>query len=614
MIFFVLILLQGSCRSFTTRIRHDRFLTRNIQVFAQQQKEKDIVSSSQEVFHSSEVLGDIWRLRLSGEDDESILSSVASVPTFATSGTEEGFQCSSKTRAAGLEGVLRQGPAFVVDHVVDEEICDHIINLCDHDLGFGVYNIGKNNHGAMQIVVDEKTAEKLGQALSHHINVEDVESRRIEMMRNTGSLNDQEEVRLIYAGINRRWRVYRYEPGGEETFAPHIDAGFPPSALSDDNTELLWDSSDGQDIVARLTVLLYLNDDFVGGETNFYQPSGESGSDSKSPSLIAAIRPKAGSVLVFPQAVGEEAVSYARMNWPTHEGAPVTSGQRPKYVIRSDILFVQQTEKLDLNDPYSKHDHKVRDTFLPRSAALDNTFLNHLSSLYNPHMGVENLGPFLYSFIRFTKIRQVVEIGAGYTSLWILQALKDNDDELERIRRLGRSGQCLLLDIPWAVPEYVEQYDTKKSRLLFVDNCKHQKETATGASAVAKSLGMEDYMEFLQADAFELNLEEESVDLLWCDFGVGSRMADFARKIWHSIRPGGFLICHSTLTNRGTREWLESIRSNKEESVTGIPSDEVVELSLLEPQKRYQNSISILQKRKGIDSVDYAEPIYSRYA
>jgi predicted O-methyltransferase YrrM len=294
-----------------------------------------------------------------------------------------------------------------------------------------------------------------------------------------------------------------------------------------------------------------------------------------------------------------------------HEGSPVKSG-RAKYVIRSDILFAEQRETLPLQDKFSRFDHLVSDTFLPSqgsSSVLDATFANHLSSLYNPHMGVENMGPFLYSFLRLTKKRQIVEIGAGYTSPWLLQALKDNDDEMERIRQLQRSGQCLLMDWPWTVPEAVEEYDRIPASLLCIDNCEHQKETATGASAIAKSLGLDSYFSFLRCDAFELELQDESVDVLWCDFGVGARMKDFVAAAWSSLRPGGFLLCHSTLTNQNTRDWLEAVRNRQGQDVTGIPEGEYVEVSLLEPHKHYQNSISILQKRKG-----YQEPIYSRYA
>jgi predicted O-methyltransferase YrrM len=409
--------------------------------------------------------------------------------------------------------------------------------------------------------------------------------------------------------------VYRYEPGGEETFAPHIDAGFPPSGLAADGT-LRWDasSSDDGEVVSRLTVLMYLNDDFVGGETKFYQPLVQHQEDDVR-QVIASVRPQQGSILVFPQAVGEDAVEHARQHWPLHEGSPVVRGNRPKYVIRSDVLFATRPDELiaDEEKHLFRYDGAVRDAFLPQSPVFHRNFLHHVSSLYNPHMGVENLGPLLYSFVRFTKVRRIVEIGAGYTSLWILQALRDNDDELERIRDLQRKGQSRLLDIQWLIEEVVEHHDDSPSSLLCIDNCEHEKETATGAASVARTLGLDDYMEFRLGDAFDLTLEEESVDLLWCDFGVGARMREFISMAWSSIRPGGFLLCHSTLTNRRTREWLERIRCRKGQEETGIPPDEYVELTLLEHHKRFQNSVSVLQKRKGSDG-RFEEPIYSEYA
>lgn len=566
-----------------------------------------------------DVLGNIKRILIQGQDDASFLNAMA-VPTFSASSTtadellrdsrlhNNNNNNNNKCKASGLEGVLRQGPAFVLNDVFSKPVCEQIIHVAEQ-LRFGNYQAGKNFHGAMQLMVSPEIADAVGQALSRHVDMDEVNMRRIEM---DGPDSDH-DVRLVYAGLNRRWRIYRYAPGGEETFAPHIDAGFPPSGLSEDGAELIWDASNGEEhVVSRLTVLIYLNDDFVGGETKFYQPLVER--DSTIPEVIASIRPVAGSVLVFPQAVTEEAVDYARKHWPVHEGSPVKSG-RAKYVIRSDVLFATQREPLPLGDKLFQHDHLVRKTFLPQSPALNSNFLHHLSSLYNPHMGVENIGTFLYSFLRFTKMKHVVEIGAGYTSVWILQALKDNDDEMKRIRQLQRNDACHLLDWPWAVPENVEAMDAQRpSSLLCIDNCLHQKETATGASAIAKTLGLGEYITFHQGDAFDLELEPESIDVLWCDFGVGSRMKDFCRTGWPSIRPGGFLLCHSTLTNKGTRDWLEATRARRGQDETGMPPDEYVELSLLEPHKHYQNSVSIFQKRKGCDGKSFVEPLYSEYA
>jgi hypothetical protein len=127
-------------------------------------------------------------------------------------------------------------------------------------------------------------------------------------------------------------------------------------------------------------------------------------------------------------------------------------------------------------------------------------------------------------------------------------------------------------------------------------------------------LGLDSYFEFRKGDAFDLDLSRETVDALWCDFGVGSRMAEFMKSAWTCIRPGGFLLCHSTITNENTRKWLNAIRQREPKEITGIEPDEYVELSLLEPHKRYQNSVSIIQKRKSCQGDHFEEPIYSQYA
>ncbi|KAL3909291.1 MAG: hypothetical protein SGILL_008144 [Bacillariaceae sp.] len=526
------------------------------------------------------------------------------------------------SRKRGLEGALNHGPAFVVDNILSKEVCEKIIADAK-SLQFGDFNSGKNNHGALQLVVSQELADAVAQRLAPHININEVEALRTEMMEGTTTDNnnipEQEDVRLFFQGLNRRWRIYRYNPSSEESFAPHIDAGFPPSGLSEDERSLVWNSSDpnGPETVSRLTVLIYLNDDFVGGETNFYKPvsapSVDTNNDQFAP-LVASVRPVAGSVLVFPQGVGEEAVDYARQHWPLHEGSPVVSG-RSKYVIRSDAIFVTQKEKLLLDNELFRYDHLVRDAFVPKeTTTFQSEFLSHATSLYNPHMGVENVGPFLYNFLRVTKKRRIVEIGAGYTSLWILQALKDNDEELQQIESLQKTDKCKLLNIDWTIHSSVDNLGQQPAQLLCVDNCEHQKETASGASAVAKTLGLDSYFEFLQGDAFDLDLGVETVDLLWCDFGVGVRMKDFMLSAWSCIRPGGFLLCHSTLTNANTRQWLEAIRARAPKDDTGIEPDEYVELSLLEPHKRYQNSVSIIQKRKSRHGDKYEEPIYSQYA
>ena len=48
-------------------------------------------------------------------------------------------------------------------------------------------------------------------------------------------------------------------------------------------------------------------------------------------------------------------------------------------------------------------------------------FLAAVHASNDPHMGVENMGPLLHAIVRFTKPKRVFEIGAGATSLYLLQ-------------------------------------------------------------------------------------------------------------------------------------------------------------------------------------------------
>lgn len=92
-------------------------------------------------------------------------------------------------------------------------------------------------------------------------------------------------------GLNERFRFYRYDPG--ERFAPHTDGAFR--------------RENGEE--SLLTIMVYLNGGFTGGETNF----GE-----------VWVVPEPGLVLIFDHHL-------------LHEGSEVTSGR--KYVLRSDVMY-----------------------------------------------------------------------------------------------------------------------------------------------------------------------------------------------------------------------------------------------------------------------------------
>lgn len=106
----------------------------------------------------------------------------------------------------------------------------------------------------------------------------------------------------VAVGLDPDFRVYRYDPG--QRFNRHKDGV----------------ATRGESERTRLTGLVYLNDDFIGGETAFYAADLIDGARPE----VAAVTPQTGSALFF------------RHDW-WHEGRAVTAGR--KYVLRTDVFF-----------------------------------------------------------------------------------------------------------------------------------------------------------------------------------------------------------------------------------------------------------------------------------
>lgn len=144
------------------------------------------------------------------------------------------------------------------------------------------------------------------------------------------------------AGINARWRLFRYAPGC--TYRPHVDGSWPGSGRDPGTGEYVHDV--WRDRRSRLTFLVYLNEDFTGGSTTFYLPParqvaqadgakgvavgvGEAANTNGGVLEARSVQPRQGSVLCFLQGNSASLV---------HEGSAVHSGV--KYVIRSDVLYM----------------------------------------------------------------------------------------------------------------------------------------------------------------------------------------------------------------------------------------------------------------------------------
>lgn len=128
-------------------------------------------------------------------------------------------------------------------------------------------------------------------------------------------------------GLNRRFRVYRYVPGAE--YRAHIDGAWPPSGVSAEGKYLYDASPAGEKQSSLFTFLIYLNDEFDGGETTYFLPGAREGTLNAYP-----LKPIQGSVAMFPHGEVEGNL--------LHEGTGVrngAAGPSAKYVIRTDVEY-----------------------------------------------------------------------------------------------------------------------------------------------------------------------------------------------------------------------------------------------------------------------------------
>ena len=128
------------------------------------------------------------------------------------------------------------------------------------------------------------------------------------------------------AGVNARMRFFRYGP--DTIYRRHVDGSWPDGRLTEEG-EYVTDASKGT-LRSRLTLLFYLSEGFLGGNTTFYTAT------PGHPGLISArgVAPREGCALCFPHGDAEDS--------PVHEGSAVgvgPNGVQHKYIIRTDVLF-----------------------------------------------------------------------------------------------------------------------------------------------------------------------------------------------------------------------------------------------------------------------------------
>lgn len=243
---------------------------------------------------------------------------------------------------------------------------------------------------------------------------------------------------------------------------------------------------------------------------------------------------------------------------------------------------------------------------------LDTELLNAAEELRVPVMGSETVAPLLYSLIRFTRPRRVLEVGTGYTTPFIARALADNvADYQQGSKQLTVKTRQLLKalsnhrhpdenrkeqekwvnsDPALASPQF---YATPYiPRFLAVDSLTLPTSSAPKVCGVLARLGLRDSVTVLDGDFRSVHdqIEPEFLpfDFAWVDC---DHTLDFFDQYWKDINPqDGLLVMHWLLTDKGGETVLEYIKSKWR------VNNDLELVSFWEPHKIAQNSLTIIRK------------------
>ena len=216
----------------------------------------------------------------------------------------DGFGPIKRTDVPGVPG------AFVLSNVLTDAECDAIGNLSEamgytEDAPVSLGRHIRRNENCV-IIADDTLWEPIWKRVKSHM------PKSVD--HPAGSCKSP-------VGLNQRWRLYKYDGANEDIFKMHTDGSWPGSGI-DERGKLVRDIYG--DRWSQLTFLIYLDDDYTGGETTFFVPD----QGQRSGSLVSVAVPK-GSVLCFFHGEHEHSL--------LHEGSLVTKGV--KRIVRSDVLY-----------------------------------------------------------------------------------------------------------------------------------------------------------------------------------------------------------------------------------------------------------------------------------
>jgi hypothetical protein len=215
----------------------------------------------------------------------------------------------AKVERVEVEGVPG---TFQLLNVLSRDECLRFIELTESlgylpDAAVSLPRSVRHNHNATW-VVDEQTDGIIWRRCENFTTVD------------KGFFGDKKAL-----GLNARFRFYRYERG--DFFKPHTDGAWPGSRAV--GKQLIPNAY--PDRFSQMSVLLFLSDDFEGGDTLFLVNQNDASRPAREQDEAewVHVRTPVGGALCFPHGIHPAHC--------LHSSEEIVSGV--KYIIRTDMLF-----------------------------------------------------------------------------------------------------------------------------------------------------------------------------------------------------------------------------------------------------------------------------------
>ena len=190
---------------------------------------------------------------------------------------------------------------------------------------------------------------------------------------------------------------------------------------------------------------------------------------------------------------------------------------------------------------------------------------------YRSKMGTENAGPLLRSLVRMVRPNRILEIGAGYTTPFLLEGLEKNEELFD--------DGCEHLNEEY-VKNHKENYDPK---LVIIDDI--------SLGEFKKDFNIDSkYVEFIkgkfQGKSQKLFDTYGPFDFVWFDCGDVEEYVAFMLEYWDICID--YVIFHF--------HYSFQFPNSKLGAVMGLATGNPQRIDILEPHKNYQGSVTILKK------------------